>query len=66
MNDDSFCLFLILTCMTTLAVPGPSQTVVAVFGLVLGVLAHCAAKHPDTSLPGDTDHRGIEPQPHAG
>jgi hypothetical protein len=66
MNDDSFCLFLILTCMTTLAVPGPGQIVVAVFGLVLVVLAHCAAKHADTSFPGHTDHRGIEPQRHAG
>jgi hypothetical protein len=66
MTDDTFCLFVILTCMTTLAVPEPGQIIVAVFGFILAVLARFAPGQGDTGHPGHLDQRGVERRRHAG
>jgi hypothetical protein len=63
MNDDPFCLFVILACMVTLAVPEPGQLVVAVFGLALAILARSTPEHRDAGSP---EQRGVERRPHAG
>lgn len=66
MDDDTFCLFVIFTCMVTLAVPDPGQIVVVVFGLVLAVLARVTPEHGATGHPGSPDQREVERRPHAG
>jgi hypothetical protein len=66
MDDDTYCLFVILTCMTTLAVPDTGQVIVAVFGVAIAVLAHLAAQPGDTGRPDHPDHRQTKPHPHAG
>ncbi|HEY9414131.1 MAG TPA: hypothetical protein VIQ30_05165 [Pseudonocardia sp.] len=66
MDDDTYCLFVILTCMTTLAVPDKGQVIVAVFGVAIAVLAHLAAQPGDTDQPGHPDYREVKPRPHAG
>lgn len=66
MSDDTFCVFVILTCMTSLAVAGPGQIVVAVFGLSLALLAHFVPEEADPGNSGDPDQRGVERQRHVG
>lgn len=66
MHDDAFCLFLIVACMTTLAVPSPGQIIVAVFGLALAVLAHFAGEEGSPGRPDHPDQREIENRRHAG
>lgn len=39
MNDDNYCLFVILACMLTLAIPGAGQVIVAGFAFALAGLA---------------------------
>jgi hypothetical protein len=55
MDDDAYCLFVILACMLTLAVPGAGQVILAVFAFVLAVLARVA---PAADSPGHRARRG--------
>lgn len=66
MIDDTFCLFVILAGMTSLAVPDPAQVIVGVFGVAIAVLAHLAAQPRGTGRPDHPDHREMKPRPHAG
>ncbi len=42
MNDDGYCLFILIACMVTLAVPSTGQVIVAVFAFTLAVAARVA------------------------
>ena len=42
MNDDVYCVFILIACMVTLAVPSPGQVFVAVFAFALAVAAWVA------------------------
>ena len=39
MNDDAYCLFILVACMVTLAMPSTGQVIVAVFAFGLAVAA---------------------------
>ncbi len=42
MNDDGYCLFILIACMVTLAVPSTGQVILAVFAFALAVAARVA------------------------
>ncbi len=42
MNDDVYCVFILIACMVTLAVPSTGQVIVAVFAFALAVAARVA------------------------
>lgn len=42
MNDDAYCVFILIACMLSLAVPGTGQLIVAVFAFALAVAARVA------------------------
>lgn len=59
MNDDTYCLFVILACMVTLAVPNAGQVIVAVFASALAVLAHVTPAPTSTGRPGHRDRHDV-------
>jgi hypothetical protein len=58
MNEDTYCLFVILACMVTLAVPDAGQVIVAVFAFALAVLAQLTPKAGSTH-PGHRDRHDV-------
>ncbi len=42
MNDDVYCVFILIACIVTLAVPSNGQVIVAVFTCALAVAARVA------------------------
>jgi hypothetical protein len=54
MNDDAYCLFIILACILTLAVPSAGQVIVAVFAFALALAARVA---PNAGSHGRYQHR---------
>lgn len=55
MHDETFSLFVVLTALTTLSMPSIVQPEFAVFGLVLGILAHRAATKASIELSTSDD-----------
>lgn len=53
MNDDGYCVFILIASMVTLAVPSTGQVIVAVFAFALAVAARVA---PATDNHGDHQH----------
>ncbi len=53
MNDDGYCVFILIACMVTLAVPSTGQVIVAVFAFALAVAARVA---PAADKHGDHQH----------
>ncbi len=53
MNDDGYCVFILIACMVTLAVPSTGQVIVAVFAFALAVAARVA---PAADNHGDRQH----------
>lgn len=54
MNDDAYCLFILIACIVTLAVPNTGQVIVAVFAFALAVAARVA---PAADNHGHHQHR---------
>lgn len=54
-HDDTYCLFVILACLTTLAVPDAGQVIVALLGFALAVLAQLTPEGNNTDPSGHRD-----------
>lgn len=54
MNDDTYCLFIIIACILSLAIPSAGQVFFAVFAFVLAVAAHVT---PVADSHGRNEHR---------
>ncbi|MDT7717093.1 MAG: hypothetical protein QOH09_3085 [Pseudonocardiales bacterium] len=52
MNDDVYCVFILIACMVALAVPSSGQVIVAVFAFALAIAARVASA---------ADHHGDHP-----